>query len=89
MVSLHVDRVEVGGLRMDDAQAIKTNIPPVEYQTVIAALRGAADKYGDGAWRELCFAIPKDKWGDVAKFLKDHSKDELLEVLLCRCAEAR
>lgn len=56
----------------------KGNIPAIEYKSVLDALRGAADKYGDGAYTELSFAIPKDKWPMVKAYLSKHTKNELL-----------
>ena len=65
------------------------SLPPIEYGSVVEALRGAAEKYGEGAWKQLSFGIPKDKWPLVEAFIRKEGKDKLLEVILCRCAEVK
>ncbi len=65
-------------------------IPAIEYETVVDAIRGAAEKYGDGAWITLQLTFAKDEWPAVEKFLRSgHSRWELSEVVLCHCAEAK
>ena len=64
-------------------------VPKIEYESVLGALRGAADKYGDGAYFRVSLPFPKDEWQIVDEYLTKHTKRELVEELLCRLAEVK
>ena len=58
------------------------------YGSVIEAIRAAAEKHGDGAYRQLSLAIPLDRWPGVQLWIKAHSREDLTaKVLECLRAE--
>jgi len=59
------------------------------YSTVIEAIRAAAEQYGNGAYKQLSFAIPVDEWPIFHQFIQKHGKEKLLEILRCQLAEVK